>query len=91
MQSCYDISYLNEKASGGEVFAKIRIFKGDYEDVTTDEGTVNQFVRKKLLAEPEILFDYFSVPANDLQEAFKSIVADYSKLPLIREQQANGI
>jgi len=87
MNSCYDISYLNEKATTSEVFAKIRIFEGDYQDVLQEDGTtVNQFVRTKLLAEPEILFDYFTVPETDLKEVFKSIVADYSKYPLIEAQ-----
>jgi len=90
MNSCYDISYLNEKASSGEVFAKIRIFEGDYQNVPNEDGIVeNQFIRTKLLTEPEIMFDYFKVPPSDLIEIFKDVVSDYSKLPLIEVQ--NGI
>lgn len=84
--SCYDISYINEKAFVGQVYAKLRLFEGSYQDIDIDGQIVNQFVREKLLAEPEILFDFYIVPEVDFVDTCKAILEDYSNLPLIQEQ-----
>ena len=84
--SCYDISYINEKASVGEIYAKIRCFEGSFQDVTDEGITTKQFIREKLLSEPEILFDYFRPDQTNFHEVCRAVLSDYSKLPIIKEQ-----
>jgi len=83
--SNYDISHILER--GNELIVKVRMFEGSYGTETDEDGnTIERFFREKLLFENEVVFNFYRVTETEMHDALKAILADASKLPIIKEQ-----